>query len=85
MPRNARCIVPGLPYHVTQRGSNRQRVFYSPADYKMNLSLIREQLADAECRILAYCLMTNHAHLVGRECQGATLRPEAVPFGSEAG
>lgn len=64
MPRNARCVLPGLPYHVTQRGSNRQRVFYSPTDYKMYLSLIREQLADAECRILAYCLMTNHVHLV---------------------
>ena len=64
MPRNARCVLPGLPRHVTQRGSNRQRVFYSPTDYKMYLSLIREQLADAECRILAYCLMTNHVHLV---------------------
>jgi putative transposase len=64
MPRNARCVVPGLPYHVTQRGSNRQRVFYSPTDYKMYLSLIREQLADAQCRVLAYCLMTNHVHLV---------------------
>lgn len=64
MPRNARCVLPGLPYHVTQRGSNRQRVFYSPTDYKMYLSLVREQLADAECRVLAYCLMTNHVHLV---------------------
>ena len=64
MPRNARCVLPGLPYHVTQRGSNRQRVFYSPTDYKMYLSLIREQLSDAECRVLAYCLMTNHVHLV---------------------
>jgi REP element-mobilizing transposase RayT len=36
--------MPGLPYHVTQRGSNRQRVFYSPTDYKMYLSLLREQL-----------------------------------------
>ena len=30
----------------------------------MYLSLIREQLADAECRVLAYSLMTNHVHLV---------------------
>ena len=30
----------------------------------MYLSLIAEQLADAECRVLAYCLMTNHVHLV---------------------
>jgi putative transposase len=39
-------------------------VLYSPTDYKMYLSLIREQLAYARCRVLAYCLMTNHVHLV---------------------
>ena len=64
MPRNARCVEPGLPYHVTQRGTNRQRVFFSPTDYKMYLSLLGEQLKDSECRVLAYCLMTNHVHLV---------------------
>ena len=64
MPRNARCIEPGLPYHVTQRGTNRQRVFYSPTDYKMYLSLVREHVEDAECRVLAYCLMSNHVHVV---------------------
>ena len=42
MPRNARCVEPGLPYHVTQRGTNRQWVFYSPTDSKMYLSLVRE-------------------------------------------
>jgi putative transposase len=30
----------------------------------MYLSLVLEQLADAGCRVLAYCLMTNHVHLV---------------------
>lgn len=25
------CVVPGLAYHVTQRGSNRERVFFSPS------------------------------------------------------
>ena len=64
MPRNARCVEPGLAYHVTQRGSNRQRVFFSASDYRMYLSLLREQIAYAEVRVLAYCLMTNHVHLV---------------------
>jgi putative transposase len=64
MPRNARCVVPGLPYHVTQRGTNRQRVFFCASDFKTYLSLVREQLADTETRVLAYCLMTNHVHLV---------------------
>lgn len=64
MPRNARCVVAGLPYHVTQRGTKRQRVFYSPTDYKIYLSLVQEQLGDAECRVLAYGLMTDPVHLV---------------------
>jgi putative transposase len=63
MPRNARCVEAGLAYHVTQRGSNRQRVFYCASDYRMYLSLLREQLNDAGARVLAYCLMTNHIHL----------------------
>jgi putative transposase len=64
MPRNARCIEPGLPYHITQRGTNQQRVFFSPGDCKLYLDLLREQLDDCECRVLAYCLMSNHVHLV---------------------
>jgi putative transposase len=64
MPRNARCVEAGLAYHVTQRGSNRQRVFYCASDYRMYLSLLGEQLEHAGVRVLAYCLMTNHVHLV---------------------
>ena len=55
---------PGLAYHVTQRGSNRQATFFTAGDRRMYLSLLREQLADSGVRVLAYCLMTNHVHLV---------------------
>jgi len=64
MPRNARCVLPGLAYHVTQRGSNRERVFFSPSDYKMYLALVRDHASEAGVRVLTYCLMTNHVHLV---------------------
>ena len=64
MPRNARVVAPGIPYHVTQRGTNRQQVFFGIADRKLYLQLIRENLAEADVRILAYCLMTNHVHLI---------------------
>jgi putative transposase len=63
-PRNARCVEPGLSYHVTQRGTNRQRVFYSPGDYAMYLALARDQLQDAACRVLGYCLMSHHVHWI---------------------
>ena len=70
MPRNARCIVPELAYHVTQRGTNQQRVFFSASDRAAYLGLLQQNLADTETRVLAWCLMTNHIHLVlvpGRE------------------
>ena len=64
MPRNARIVAPGVPYHVTQRGTNRRRVFFTGADRSLYLRLVRENLEDAGCRVLAYCLMTNHVHFV---------------------
>ena len=64
MPRRARCILPGLAYHVTQRGADRQRVFFTAADRRTYLRLIGENLDDCAVRLWAYCLMTNHIHLV---------------------
>jgi putative transposase len=64
MPRNARCVVEGLPYHVTQRGTNRQKVFQTIGDRRTYLGLVHDNLDDAGIRVLAYCLMTNHVHWV---------------------
>lgn len=64
MPRNARCIVPEIAYHVTQRGTNQQRVFFTASDRMTYLRLLKENLARAQTRLLAWCLMTNHVHLV---------------------
>jgi REP element-mobilizing transposase RayT len=46
MARIARFVVPGLPHHVTQRGNQRERVFFGDDDYV----LYRDLLAD-QCRI----------------------------------
>jgi putative transposase len=64
MPRNARCVLPGHPYHVTQRGTDRQTVFRTATDYKVYLALLREQLRYVEVSVHAWCLMRNHVHLV---------------------
>ncbi len=64
MPRNARIVAPGIPYHITQRGTNRQRVFFTAGDRSLYLRLIGENLTDSGSRVLAYCLMTNHVHFV---------------------
>jgi putative transposase len=64
MPRIARVVVPGLPYHITQRGNRRQDVFFRDADRQSYLHLAIEYSLRFGLQILAYCLMTNHVHLV---------------------
>ena len=64
MPRRPRFIVPGVPHHVTQRGNNRQSVFLSPDNCRRYLDLLGRHAARCGARILGYCLMTNHVHLI---------------------
>ncbi len=64
MARLARIVVPGLPHHVTQRGSRRQHVFFSDADYRFYLNLLADFTREAGTEVWAYCLMPNHVHLI---------------------
>jgi len=64
MPRNQRCVLPGQAYHITQRGTNRQRIFFTDSDRSTYLRLLAQNLGDADARILAWCLMPNHIHLI---------------------
>ena len=64
MPRNQRCVMPGQAYHITQRGTNRQRVFFTDSDRSTYLKLMSQNLEDAGVRVLAWCLMKNHVHFV---------------------
>ncbi len=64
MPRRARILLPNTPHHIMQRGHNRDAVFYRRDDfvnYKNNLLELKEKFG---CKIYAYCLMTNHVHLI---------------------
>ncbi|NLE57131.1 MAG: hypothetical protein GX616_02135, partial [Planctomycetes bacterium] len=64
MPRVARIVVPGWPHHVTQRGNNRQDVFFADDDRRVYLKFLKEQSEIQGPRVLGYCLMANHVHLV---------------------
>lgn len=64
MPRVARVVIPGCPHHVTQRGNNRQDVFFTDDDRRAYLKILREQCERFGLGVQAYCLMTNHIHLV---------------------
>lgn len=64
MPRLSRRVFPGLPHHVVQRGNRREDVFFSDADRLAYLDGLAEYCAAGGVQIVAYCLMTNHVHLV---------------------
>ncbi len=64
MPRLARIVLPEYPHHIVQRGNRRQDVFFKEGDYQAYLSLLKQWCAEEEIEALAYCLMTNHVHLV---------------------
>src|SRR5438552_15027945 len=64
MARKARAEVEGGLYHVITRGNNRRQVFNSPADYEKFLSLLAVQKTKLPFFLYAYCLMTNHVHLL---------------------
>ena len=65
MPRAARIVMPGVPYHVTSRGNRRQDVFFSADDRKRYLHSLAKYSKHHGFDIYAYCLMTNHMHIVG--------------------
>ena len=60
----ARIIYPRIPHHVTQRGNRREDVFFTEADRKCYLEWLSNYADKHQVEVLAYCLMSNHIHLV---------------------
>jgi len=64
MARRPRLEVEGGLYHLIVRGNNRQNIFHSPDDHNKFLSLLGAGKRQLRFYIYAYCLMTNHVHLL---------------------
>jgi putative transposase len=64
MPRVPRIVIPNCPHHVTQRGNNRQDVFFVDDDRVTYLGLLQEEAERYGLCVDGYCLMTNHIHLI---------------------
>ncbi len=64
MPRRPRLHLPGIPQHVIQRGVDRQPVFFSDEDCQFYLDWLGEYAQKRGIELHAYCLMTNHVHLL---------------------
>ncbi|MCK4828909.1 transposase, partial [bacterium] len=64
MPRSARIVIPNCPHHIVQRGHYRHAVFVADEDYGYYLDNLRDWKEELGCKVYAYCLMTNHVHLL---------------------
>ena len=64
MARRPRIEVEGGLYHVIARGNDRQDIFHSPEDHLKFISLLATQKEKAHFFLYAFCLMTNHLHLL---------------------
>lgn len=66
MPRHARQLADSGIYHVMLRGVNRDSIFLEDDDFERFLQILAITKDTSDCKVLAYCLMTNHIHLVVR-------------------
>ena len=73
MPRRPRNPVDGGIYHVLNRGNGRMDIFTKPGDFEAFLKLLEQGRQRHSMRILGYCLMGNHWHLILWPRRGADL------------
>lgn len=64
MPRLPRLVLPGIAYHVTQRGNRREKTFFEDDDFALYRDLVGVAARRASCQVISYCLMPNHVHLI---------------------
>jgi len=64
MPRIARVVLPGHPHHIVQRGVRSMDIFNSDIDRQHYLQILAEQSERKGLEFLAWCLMSNHVHLI---------------------
>ena len=64
MPRTARASFGDVCYHVLNRGNGRGRVFKCDRDFEAFEELLALAVDQVPVRVLGYCLMPNHFHLV---------------------
>ena len=64
MSRPLRIQYPDAWYHVMNRGRRGEEVFTGKNDYNAFIELLKELVEDYNVKIAAYCLMSNHYHLL---------------------
>src|ERR671911_238942 len=64
MARRPRFLAPAVLYHVIVRGNHGQKTFVKPSDYEAYLERLGRYRKGLGVTVYAYCLMSNHVHLL---------------------
>jgi putative transposase len=64
MPRPRRYAPPDSVLHLVNRGNDRKLLFSAPEAYEDFLRVVRKGKQRSGLRLIAYCLMPNHWHMV---------------------
>ncbi len=64
MPRKRRLAPGWYCYHVLNRAVGRRKLFHKPGDYEALLGILEEALARTPTRLLSFCVMPNHWHMI---------------------
>ena len=64
MPRIERVNVADNIYHIINRANARVKIFDNENDYKQFEDILEEAVEKFDMRLLAYCIMPNHFHIV---------------------
>ncbi|OGR45377.1 MAG: hypothetical protein A2X35_03800 [Elusimicrobia bacterium GWA2_61_42] len=70
MSRPLRIEYPGAVYHITTRGNRRAQVFLDEEDRRIFFTILEETVRRFNILCHAYCLMTNHYHLIFETLEG---------------
>lgn len=69
MPRHLRVLPATIPLHLVQRAVDRKTLFHDPADFQRFLRILAAAQRRYPVRLLAYCVMPNHWHLLAESDQ----------------
>jgi len=64
MPRQLRIDYPGAIHHVLSRGDRRENIYHDEVDRQDFLKTLAETCQKTDWQVHAYCLMSNHFHVV---------------------
>ncbi len=64
MSKSGRVLLDNVFYHVMSRGNQKQKVFQETDDFEKYLALLKHYKRKFKFKLLAWCLMPNHVHLI---------------------